>query len=210
MYRMEGKTLKLMLITAVLALLAACSSNNVAKHKPKEQTAESIPVYEIGIGDALEINVWKNPELSLAVPVRPDGKISMPLVGDVRAAGETTEKLAKRISEELKAYIRSPQVTVIVTNPSSADFQRRIRISGAVNMPRSMPYRDGMTILDLVLDAGGINDFASANKTKLYRKEEGKVQIFPIYLSDILNKGKLDTNYNLIPGDIITVPERAF
>jgi Periplasmic protein involved in polysaccharide export len=190
-------------------MLVACGSN-VVKEKPEYQPPESTDAYRIGVADALAINVWRNEELSVAVPVRPDGKISMPLVGDVIAAGQTAESLSERISEELTTYIRNPQVTVIVTNPSSADFQRRIRITGAVNGQLSMPYRDGMTVLDLVLQAGGLSEFASANKAKLYRKVDDKVKIYPIYLDDILNKGKLDSNYPLLPSDIVTVPERAF
>ncbi|WP_083608080.1 XrtA/PEP-CTERM system exopolysaccharide export protein [Teredinibacter haidensis] len=191
-------------------LVTACGSSKTLKEKPVYQPPESTEAYEIGVSDSLKINVWRNPELSLDVVVRPDGKVSMPLIGDVIASGQSTEQLANVISEELKAFIRNPQVTVIVTNPSSADFQRRIRITGAVNSQLSMPYRDGMTVLDIVLQAGGLSDFASANKAKLYRKVEGAVKVYPIYLDDILSDGDLDTNYMLLPSDIISVPERAF
>lgn len=200
---------KIMVLATFYGLLAACGSN-VVTEKPVAVAADSLPAYEIGVGDSLHINVWKNNELSLAVPVRPDGMISMPLVGDVRAAGETTEQLSSQISEALSAYIRSPQVTVIVQDSSSSDYQRRIRITGAVNGQLSMPYRAGMTVLDLVLQAGGVTEFASPNKAKLYRKVDGKVKVYPVYLGDILNKGKLETNYELAPSDIVTVPERVF
>jgi len=195
------------LLTALLLVSCGPNTSNV---KPVYQPPGTTEDYKIGVGDALQINVWRNPELSVAVPVRPDGKISMPLAGDVLASGQTAEGLAKNISEELNTFIRNPQVTVIVTNPSSADFQRRIRITGAVNDQLSMPYRDGMTVLDLVLEAGGLTEFASANSTKLYRRVEGTVKIYPVNLDDILNKGKLDTNYLLLPSDIVTVPERVF
>ncbi|WP_408034020.1 XrtA/PEP-CTERM system exopolysaccharide export protein [Teredinibacter purpureus] len=203
-------SLKMIIVLLLGTMLTACGSNNFAKGKPVYQPPEATEAYKIGVADALTINVWRNPELSLAVPVRPDGKISMPLAGDVRASGQTAEELAERISEELKAFVRNPQVTVIVTNPNSAEFQRRIRITGAVNGQKSMPYRDGMTVLDLVLEAGGLTEFAKANKTKLYRNSGGTIKIYPIYLDDILNKGKLETNYPLLPSDIVTVPERAF
>jgi polysaccharide export outer membrane protein len=167
-------------------------------------------VYAIGVSDELSVSVWKNPELSVSVPVRPDGKISVPLIGDILAAGKTPEALADAISTSLQAYIRNPQVTVIITQPSSTDFLQRVRITGAVENPTSAPYRKGMTVLDLVLLAGGTNDFASPNNAKLYRRISGKSKVYPIYLGDILNKGDLESNYDLRPSDVVTVPERAF
>lgn len=203
--------IKTITAAAFLSVIVACgttlSTNNV---KPVYLPPESEEVYKIGVGDQLQINVWRNPELSMAVPVRPDGKISLPLVGDVSASGLSAEVLAENISKDLGSFIRNPQVTVVVTDPGSAEFQRRIRITGAVNGQLSMPYRDGMTVLDLVLEAGGITEFASGNATKLYRNVEGEVKIYPIRLGDILNKGRLETNYLLLPSDIVTVPERAF
>jgi polysaccharide export outer membrane protein len=166
--------------------------------------------YLIGVGDALQISVWRNPELSLAVPVRPDGKVSMPLIGDITAANLTATQLSANIVKSLSGYVKSPQVTVIVANPASSDFQRRVRITGAVQSPQSIPYREGMTVLDLVLLAGGPNEFAAANKAKLYRKINGEIKVYPIKLGDLINEGEVETNYALQPSDIVTVPERAF
>ncbi|RYE52493.1 MAG: sugar ABC transporter substrate-binding protein [Sphingobacteriales bacterium] len=166
--------------------------------------------YRIGVGDMLQVSVWRNAELSMAVPVRPDGKISMPLVGDIVAANLTTKQLSANIVESLASYVKSPQVTIIVTNPSSSDFQLRVRITGAVRSPQSIPYREGMTVLDLVLLAGGPNEFASANKAKLYRKVNNETKVYPVYLGDLLEDGKVDSNYPLQPSDILTVPERSF
>jgi polysaccharide biosynthesis/export protein len=106
--------------------------------------------------------------------------------------------------------VRNPQVTIIVANPSSSDFQRRVRITGAVNSPQSIAYRDGMTVLDLVLLAGGPNQFASANKAKLYRKINGEIKVYSIRLDDLMSDGDVATNYPLQPSDIVSVPERAF
>jgi polysaccharide export outer membrane protein len=194
---------------AVSLLLAACGTNKNVDQPPRLDAGLQ-QEYLIGVGDSLQINVWRNPELSVAVPVRPDGKISMPLIGDIAAADLTTTQLSASIVESLTNFVRSPQVTVIVANPSSSDFQRRVRITGAVNSPQSIPYRDGMTVLDLVLIAGGTNEFASPNKTKLYRKVNGELKVYPIYLNDLINKGKVNTNYSLQPSDIVTVPERSF
>ncbi len=190
--------------------LGACSSNQVMELEKPPSTKQMMTEYQIGVGDALQVSVWRNPELSMAVPVRPDGKISLPLVGDVQAAGMTTEKLSSNVASALNNYIKSPQVTVIVTSPGSAEFRNRVRVTGAVRSQISIPYREGMTVLDVVLQAGGPNEFASGNRAKLYRDNGSSVKVYPIYLDDILKKGVLDSNYNLNPSDIITVPERAF
>lgn len=204
----QSLTVRWMVILC-LSLLAACAGNRMEKMPPVSDSG-LLAEYRIGVGDTLQINVWRNPELSLAVPVRPDGKISMPLIGDIPAADLTATQLSNNIVQSLTTYVRNPQVTVIVTNPSSSDFQRRVRITGAVNSPQSIPYREGMTVLDLVLLAGGTNIYASPNKARLYRKIDGVVKVYPIRLDDLINDGKIDTNYLLQPSDIVTVPERAF
>ena len=193
----------------LLVLLGACSSSKSVAPPPVSDT-QVLSEYLIGVGDALQISVWRNPELSLSVPVRPDGKVSMPLIGDIMAANLTATQLSANIVKSLSGYVKSPQVTVIVANPSSSDFQRRVRITGAVRSPQSIPYREGMTVLDLVLLAGGPNEFASSNKAKLYRKVNGELNVYSVKLDDLINKGKVDTNYALQPSDIVTVPERAF
>lgn len=204
------KILSVAMFLLASVLLAACSSNKVAPAPEMADNAGVLPEYKIGVGDALQISVWRNPELSLAVPVRPDGKISMPLVGDIMAAGTTATQLSEVIVKSLSGYVRNPQVTVIVANPSSSDFQLRVRITGAVQAPQSIPFREGMTVLDLVLLAGGPNEFASSNKAKLLRKVNGKWQVYKVKLDDLINKGDLTTNYALQPSDTISVPERVF
>ncbi|MFK5951359.1 MAG: polysaccharide biosynthesis/export family protein [Methylococcales bacterium] len=176
----------------------------------KENPAEIIPLYRIGVDDTLSINVWRNAELSVSVPVRPDGKISMPLIGDVHASGLSAEQVATNIQKRLAEYVRDPNVTIIITDLRSHEYLTRLRITGAVNNPSSINYRQGMTVLDAVLVAGSVNDFAAPNNTKLYRKIKGKVWVVNIDLGDILYEGELKTNIELRPGDIITVPERLF
>ncbi len=166
--------------------------------------------YRLGVGDSIEINVWRNADLSRSAQIRPDGKITLPLVGDIVAAELTAVQLSQNITNALSGYVKSPQVTVIVVNSSSSDFQRRVRITGAIKNPQSLAFREGMTVLDLVLLAGGPNEFASSNKSKLYRKVNGEVKVYPIKLDDLINNGDVSTNYPLQPSDIITVPERAF
>jgi len=142
--------------------------------------------------------------------VRPDGKISVPLIGDVQAGGNTPAQVATIIKDKLSAFIREPNVAVIVTELRSTEFLSRVRVTGAVRTPRTMTYRQGMTVLDAVLEAGGPNDFASPNGTKLYRKNNNKTEVIDINLGDVLTKGKLETNLELRPGDVLTVPERLF
>jgi polysaccharide export outer membrane protein len=198
-----------MLAAVVAIFISSCSSTQkvvappVADHGVTDE-------YKIGVGDILQINVWRNAELSMSVPVRPDGKISMPLIGDIAAANITTKQLSANIVEALANFVRSPQVTVIVSNPSSSDFQLRVRVTGAVRSPQSIAYREGMTVLDLVLMAGGPNEFASGNKAKLYRKFNGETKVYAVHIQDILEDGKLETNYPLQPSDIVTIPERSF
>ncbi len=198
------------LFSGFLFTSVGCESPVATVEQPTS-TVYKIPEYKVGAGDTLRVDVWKNPELSSQVLVRPDGKISLPLIGDVVASQKTTDQLAEDIKVKLSDYIRTPQVAVIVDNPSSADYQRRVRITGAVAAPRSLPFRDGMTVLDLVLEAGGLSEFAAANKTKLIRKNaEGATETYSIRLNDILSKGKMVTNYPLAPSDVISVPERNF
>jgi len=166
--------------------------------------------YRIGVDDRVQIVVWRNPELSVTAPVRPDGKISVPIIGDVEAGGRTPSEVAEIIRKRLSEYIREPNVAVILTELRSHEFLSRVRVTGAVRTPRSMPHRQGMTVLDAVLEAGGVNDFASPNRTKLYRKVKDKTAVLEVDLGDILKKGRLETNYPLKPGDVVTVPERLF
>jgi len=190
----------------------ACTSNTLVDPKTsnKALTYASVNTYHVGVDDVLMVNVWKNPDLSVTVPVRPDGRISIPLVGDVVAGGKEPMIIAAEIKVALEKFIREPQVTVMLTQLRSHEFISRVRVTGAVNSPSSLPYRQGMTVLDAFLQAGGANEFASTNAASLYRSENDAITQYDIYLSDIVHSGRLDTNYVLLPGDIITVPERLF
>ena len=206
---------------AFLALLtlASCSSQMIgvvtdaeelALLKERDPRIELVDTYRIGVDDKLQISVWRNPELSVTVPVRPDGKVSVPLVGDVHAGGLSPEEVSESIETELAQYIRDPKVAVILTGLVSHEYLSRVRVTGAVKAPISTPYRQGATVLDLVLVAGGINEFASPNKAVLYRTTVDGEKAYRIKLDEILKEGKLDTNYFVQPGDVIIVPERIF
>lgn len=192
-------------------LLASCASTRIDKGADNPgQFAVSDGEYKIGVEDRVQVSVWRNPELSVIVPVRPDGMISVPLIGDVQAGGLTATELANLIKKKLSNYIREPSVAVILTELRSHEFLSRVRVTGAVRTPKSIPHRQGITVLDAVLEAGGTNEFAAPNRAKLYRKRNDKTEISNVNLGDILNKGVLDTNYILYPGDVVTVPERLF
>lgn len=200
-----------LLIIGWLLFLTACATTPGSGAPPKiNPEAQAVSVYHIGVDDILQVSVWHNPDLDAKVPVRPDGMISIPLVGDVEAGGKTPEEVSAAIAEKLKTYVRDPQVAVILTELRSHEYLSRVRVTGAVRQPVSVPYRQGMTMLDAILAAGGTTDFAAADRTELYRKDGGATKAYSVHLDQILKKGDLSTNYPAQPGDVITVPERAF
>ncbi len=204
--------LRMILYTAVALLtLSACASAPTEQEvsKKKEAPAKEAP-YKLGVDDRVQVSVWRNPDLSVEVPVRPDGKISVPLIGDVQAAGLTPTEVASSIKGKLGYFIREPYVSIIVTELQSHEYVSRVRVTGAVRNPQSIPYRPGMTVLDAVLAAGGVNDFAAPNRTRVHRKEKNTVDVIPIHLGTIMTKGGLETNIYVQPGDVIAVPERLF
>jgi polysaccharide biosynthesis/export protein len=164
--------------------------------------------YVIGPGDTLQIFVWRSPELSSTVPVRPDGKISTPLVEDMIAVGKTPAQLARDIEAVLAVYVKLPQVNVIVTQALSAFSQ--IKVIGQVQHPQSVPYREGMTVLDVVLQVGGLMPYAAGNRSKVIRVENGKQQDIKIKLEALINQGDMKQNLALKPGDVLVVPQTRF
>jgi len=211
----------ILLLTVTLGACASTPDEGLAEATAggksaalKQQNAPTVNFsqkqYLIGVDDIIQVSVWRNPELTVTVPVRPDGKVSLPLIGDVRAGGLPPMVVAANIEKKLKSYIRSPKVAVILTQLKSHEYLTRIRVTGAVRTPSSMPFRQGMTVLDALLQAGGVNDFAAAGRSKIYRKVNGKVLAIKVDLDDILNEGALETNIVLVPGDVLTVPERLF
>ena len=206
---------RMFLAGLVIIGLAGCAGT--APNLPPETMPGSGPghnvlveSYKIAVGDQVQVNVWKKPEHSVTEPVRPDGKISIPLVGDVMAAGLEPQELAADVEERLKAYVLKPRVTVILTSLQGHAFLSRIRVTGSVANNMSMPYYQGMTVLDAVLEAGGVDVYADGNRTKLYRRVGDVSETYDIHLKDILEKGDKRTNVYLVPGDVITVPPRRF
>jgi polysaccharide export outer membrane protein len=193
-----------------LLLMIGSTIASAADSIPAPASPLPVQTYRIGVDDRVQVSVWRNPELSATVPVRPDGKISLPLVGDVPAAGRTAEDVAADVKQRLETYVRDPQVAVILTDLRSNEYLSRVRVTGAVRQPVSITYRQGMTVLDAVLAAGGPTEFASADRTELYRKDGSGTRTFDVRLGKIMKKGELGTNFPVQPGDIIAIPERAF
>jgi polysaccharide export outer membrane protein len=189
-----------------LVILAAAGPTSVVAQESPSATAGS--EYIIGPGDSLQVFIWRNAELSATVPVRPDGKISTPLVEDMVAVGKTPSTLARDIEAVLSEYIRSPQVNVIVTNAVSTFSQ--VRVLGQVTTPQAVPYREGMTVLDAVLAVGGLGEFAAGNRGKIVRVEGGKQREIKVRIGDLVNKGDVSQNLPLKPGDVLVVPESRF
>jgi polysaccharide export outer membrane protein len=200
------------LLLALAATACATSGGTPGDGAPAaiEPASAAVDDYKIGIDDMVSVSVWRNPELSVVVPVRPDGRISVPLVGDVPAAGLTPQAVAANIQEALATYVRDPKVAVILTELRSHEYLSRVRVTGAVENPVSLPHRQGMTVLDAVLAAGGITEFAAPNRTVLYRRNGTGSESYAVKLDSILKSGELATNYPVMPGDIVTIPERAF
>ena len=191
------------------AFLSACSSMGGSTEAPPiASAAPAVSSYKIGVDDMVQVTVWKNPELGITAPVRPDGKISVPLIGDVVAGGKAPDDVADDIQKRLAVFVRDPQVAVILTDLRSHEYLSRVRVTGAVRNPISIPYRQGMTVLDAVLAAGGLTNFAASDRAELYRKQGDGTQTYKVSLDRILNHGDLSTNFAVAPGDVITVPER--
>jgi polysaccharide export outer membrane protein len=166
------------------------------------------PDYIIGPGDTLQVFVWRNPELTVTVPVRPDGKVSTPLVEDMVAVGKNPSSLARDIEKVLAEYVKAPQVNVIVTQPASAFSQ--IKVIGQVLHPQALPYRQGMRVLDAVLAVGGMAQFAAGNRAKILRSISGKPTEIKIKLGKLLEDGDMTQNLPLEAGDVLMIPETRF
>jgi polysaccharide biosynthesis/export protein len=166
--------------------------------------------YLIGPGDTLQIFVWRNPELSVEAPVRPDGRITIPLVPDVQAQGKTPTELAQSLGQALSAYIQDPMVTVIVKSFASAGNEKGVSVIGEAATPKTVPYRAGLTALDVLIEVGGLNTFARGNGATLLRREADGYHSYPLRLKDLVRSGDLRANVELRPGDVIRIPERLF
>ena len=196
--------LRILLIGLVSVALVGCAS----QYPPAPPLAASPDYnYVIGPGDQVSISVWRNPELSMAVPVRPDGKITGPLVEDLPVIGKDSTTIAREMEKVLSKYVRDPIVTVIVTN-FVGPYSEQIRIIGEASRPQALPYRQKMTLLDVMIAVGGITDFADGNAASILRTSEGRQ--YNVRLKDLLRRGDVSANVEMKPGDVVIIPQSWF
>lgn len=199
------KVLRMLVINAVTSVfLVGCASNTALTSCPEPSVAA--PQYRIGAGDTLQVFVWRNPEVSATVQVRPDGRISTPLVDDMVAAGKTPPELARDMEATLGEYLRSPTVNVIVGVPGQGN---QIQVVGSVVLPQGVVYRESIQLLDVLLAAGGLNEFAVGNRARVARVIDGSPVECAVRLDDLM-QGDLSHNIRMYPGDVLIVPESRF
>ncbi len=197
------------MLRSFVAILAAVLVAGCASTLPQapQQAAEPEYRYIIGPGDTLNIVVWRNPELSSSVPVRPDGRITTPLVEDMVAQGKNPTELAREIETALKKYLQDPVVTVVVTGFGGGNDEQ-IRVLGQAVKPATLSYRQNMTLLDVMIAVGGLTDFAAGNRAILFRGVDQKA--YNLRLADLIKRGDVDANIQVLPGDVIIIPESWF
>ncbi len=195
-----------LLLVAISALFAAGCANHLP---PPPAIHENSTAYRIGAGDNLSIFVWQNKELSTEVPVRPDGKISLPLINDMTAAGKTPTELSADIQDQLKKYVNNPLVTVIV-HSFVGPYSQQVRVVGEAAKPQSLAYRDRMTVLDAMIAVGGLTPLAAGDRASLVRTVNGKQTSYGLRLDDLIKDGDMSANAPLAPGDVIIIPQSYF
>lgn len=200
------------IILIAVLVLASCGNSN----SNRLPSAQFVPVeegpgphYVVGPLDNLEIFVWRNPELTTSVTVRPDGRFSVPLIDDMTATGRTPTQLARDIEKKLSEYIQSPIVTVIVSG-FQGPFAQQVRVVGSATSPQAIPYRANMTLLDVMITVGGVTEFAAGNNATLARIENGSQREYGIRIDDLIRNGDVSANVKINPGDVIIIPESFF
>ncbi|MCZ6559973.1 MAG: polysaccharide export protein [Gammaproteobacteria bacterium] len=203
-----GRQLRLTCLSLVFLSLVACAGGGKRGVAPVcPEPGKHSTDYIIGAGDSLQIFVWRNADLTTTVPVRPDGKISIPLVEDMQAVGKTPTELARDIEAVFAEYLRTPTVNIIVASQGAAN---QIQVVGNVANPQSLPYRTGIKLLDVVVAVGGLDDFAAGNRAKIIRQIEGNSVECPVRVADLMRKGDLTQNIRIYPGDVLIVPAARF
>ncbi len=199
-------------ILAAVAVLSGCAEGPTLPPVGVGLTTasyENAADYRIGPGDSLEVTVWHEKDLSGRVPVRPDGRISMPIVGDVVAAGKTPTELAKELQYKLKPYVQDPLVTVAPTE-FVGPAARQVRVIGAAVLPRAVPYKSNMSLLDVMIDVGGLSRYADGDRAVIVRVENGTQKSYHVYLDSLIRDGDINQNVAMQPGDVLIIPQRFF
>jgi polysaccharide export outer membrane protein len=194
---------------ALSILIAACAGRPELAPASTAEGGTTTESYRIGPGDTLKVFVWGNPALSDEVPVRPDGRISIPLLEDVEAADRTPSELSREIEQKLSAFVADPLVTVIVTE-FVGPFSEQVRVVGEALEPQAIPYRDDMTMLDVMIEVGGLTEFAAGNRATLVRTADGQERQYRVRLDDLVRDGDITANVAMQPGDVVIIPETFF
>jgi polysaccharide export outer membrane protein len=205
---MKSQIVRRVPLGGLLIMLAACAGNPTAPATDSAAPKEAAE-YHIGAGDQLNIFVWNHPELSVTVPVRPDGLITTPLVEKLLAAGRTPSQLSRDLEVALSEYVRSPKVNVMVTQ-FVGSYGDQVRVVGQAAKPQSLAFRANMTLLDAMIQVGGLGEFAAGNRARVVRQVNGQSVTIPVRLKDLLNDGDTSKNIPLMPGDVIIIPETRF
>jgi polysaccharide export outer membrane protein len=205
----RARSMTAWLVLGASALLSACASLSQGQLPPAPASSGAADYsYVIGPGDNLNIIVWRNPDLTLSVPVRPDGKVSAPLVDELVAQGKTSSELARDIEKKLATFVRDPVVTVIVTG-FVGPYSEQIRVVGEAAKPQFLPYKQKMTLLDVMIAVGGLTDFADGNRATILRGSDGNKQ-YSVRLKDLIRRGDVSANVEMRPGDILIIPQSLF
>jgi polysaccharide export outer membrane protein len=206
---LQKKSIKWLAMVVLSALGLALSGCVTTRSVAPAQAQADMPDYLIGPGDSVNIIVWRNPEVSMTVPVRPDGKITTPLVEDLPASGKTSTELARDIEKALAKFIQQPVVTVIVTG-FVGTYGEQIRVIGQAARPQALPYRRDMSLMDVLIAVGGVTEFASGNSASIIRNVNGRMEKLPVRLNDLIKQGDISANVNMRPGDVLVIPESFF
>jgi len=205
---MKRANISVFLAIGMALLLGACADSETLPEAQAKAGAVA-PEYKIGPGDTLQIFVWRNAELTVTVPVRPDGRISVPLIEDLPVTGRTPTQLARDIEKKLGVFVQEPSVTVIVTG-FVGPYAQQVRVVGAAARPQALSYRANMSVLDVMIAVGGLNDFAAGNRATIVRTVKGEQKQFRVRLDDLIKDGDISANVGILPGDVLIIPESFF
>lgn len=204
-----GRGVRVVLLAMVSTFVLGCASFSSPKYPPAPVSAATPDYnYIVGPGDSLNIIVWRNPELSMSVPVRPDGKVTTPLVDELVAQGKTSSEIARDVEKALSKYVRDPIVTVIVTG-FVGPYSEQIRVVGEAAKPQFLPYKQKMTLLDVMIAVGGLTDFADGNAASILRASDGDKR-YTVRIKDLIKRGDLSANVEMKPGDVLVIPQGWF
>jgi polysaccharide export outer membrane protein len=203
-----GAAMRIAALVATVFVVACSGGENLPSAKLGDP-ADTAPAYRIGAGDTLQVFVWRNPELTITLPVRPDGRITTPLIEDLDVAGKTPTELAREIEEKLSVFIQDPLVSVIVTG-FVGPLTQQVRVVGEAAVPQAIPFRANMTVLDVMIAVGGLTEFAAGNNARIVRLVGDEQKVYRARLDDLLKDGDISANVAVLPGDVLIIPESIF